>query len=154
MKKLMIAALAMLAFGAMDVTAQTNGAATVNIPTVLVVTNVSDLTIAETAFDFSGSNTSQASGSVTIDTRSNVLHAVDVSLNSPVANAGDVLTLKVLGADATWSDVTATAVKALDNLARGTQTGNTISFQTTADVSQHAPGTYSGTITYTVVANY
>jgi hypothetical protein len=154
MKKLTMAVLAMLALGATSVAAQSaNGAASVTIPTVLVITNVTDLTIAEGAFDFSAGNTSQASGAVTIDTRSNVLHAVDVT-GSDLTNGGDNLALEVQGSDASWSTLSATAVKAVANLNPGTQAGNAINFRTTADVSLHAPGEYTGTITYTVVANY
>lgn len=157
MRKLAITAvLAMLAFGATDAVAQSaNGQATVNIPTVLVITNVTDLTIAETAFDFSAADTAQAGGTVTIDTRSNILHAVDVTLNTAVANGSDVLDLEVLHPDGvTWNPVGGTAVKALDNLSRGSQTGNVINFRTAANVMDHAPGAYSGMVTYTVVANY
>lgn len=156
MKKLTMAVLAMLALGATDVAAQTNGSASVTIPTVLVVSNVTDLNIAETDFnmaDFASSNTAQATGSVTIDTRSNITHAVDVS-GADLLLGTDALALEVQASDGTWATLSGTAVKTLDNLVRGPQTGNIINFRATADVTQHAPGTYTGTITYTVVANY
>lgn len=154
MKKLTMMVLTVLALGATSLTAQSaNGAASVTIPTVLVVTSVTDLTIAETAFDFTAANTSQATGSVTIDTRSNVVHAVDVT-GSDLTNGGANLGVEVQASDASWSALSATAVKALDNLASGEQVGQAINFRTTADVAQHTPGEYTGTITYTVVANY
>ena len=142
-----------LGFGAADVTAQTaTGNASVTIPTVLVVSSVTNLTLAGTTFDFSAGETATSEGSVTIVTRSNVAHAVDVT-GTAIANGGVALDFSVEDANATYQPVGSTAVKALANLGMGTQT-NTISFQAGADVNTHAPGEYTGTITYTVLANY
>lgn len=145
---------AVLGFGAVDASAQASvpGQASVTIPTVLVISGVTDLTIVEGDFDFTAGNTSLATGSVTIDTRSNVIHAVEVT-GAALTNGTDNLALEVQAADASWSALSATAVRALAPLARGSQTGSTINFQTTADVAQHTPGEYTGTITYTVVAD-
>lgn len=144
---------AVLGFGAVDASAQTvNGAASVTIPTVLVISGVTDLTIAEAAFDFTAANTSLATGSVTVDTRANVSHAVEVT-GAALANGTDNLTLEVQAADLTWSALSGTAVRSLAGLARGEHAASAINFRTTADVSLHAPGEYTGTITYTVVAD-
>lgn len=153
MKKLTIAVLAMLAFGAANVSAQSaNGSASVTIPTVLVVSNVTALNISS-GFDFSSSNTASASGTVDITTRANILHAVDVT-GTAITDGSSSLVFQVNDSGGTPQTVdVSTPVKALASLARGSQT-NTITFTATADVATNDPGTYSGTITYTVVANY
>lgn len=148
MKKLMIAALAMVAFGAMDVSAQN---ASVTIPEVLMITSSGQLTIADTEFDFSAANTSAATGAVTVNTRANVAHAIEVS-GSALVLGTDNLNLEVQGSDASWTALSGTAVRAVAGLTRGSQSG-TVNFRTTADVALHAPGEYTGSITYTVVAN-
>ena len=156
MNKITMAALAMLALGATSVAAQTNGSANVTIPTVLVVSSVSDLTIADTDFDmtaFTSGNTSQAQGQVTLSTRSNVVHAVDVT-GSDLTLGGVVLPLQVLDANSTWQAVGGTEAKALASLPQGVNSGLTIDFRAIMDVTLHGPGTYTGTITYTVVNNY
>lgn len=152
MKKLTTAVLAMLALGAADLSAQSaNGNASVTIPQVLVITSVGDLTVASTAFDFSAANTSQATGAVSVGTRSNIAHAIEVT-GSDLTLGADNLALEVQASDASWSTVSATAVRAVAGLARGNQSGS-VNFRTTADISLHSPGEYTGTITYTVVAN-
>ena len=155
MKKTLIAvaALAFLALGATDVTAQTaNGNASVTVPTVLVVSNVTNLTMDGTGFDFTTSDVGTSTGTVTIDTRSNVAHAVDVT-GTAIGDGTSSLGFNVMDAAGTYQPVGATAVKALANLTRGTQS-NTITFPASSDVNTNDPGSYTGTITYTVVANY
>lgn len=153
-KHTVLAVMAVMAVGASELTAQTrNGAASVTIPEVLVVTAVTPLTIAEGDFNFSTTDTPVATGVVTIDTRANILHAVDVT-GSDLTLDGTPLVLQVEGADGTWTAVSATPVKALGNLAMGRRTGLLINFQTEADVAVHGPGEYTGTITYTVLADY
>jgi hypothetical protein len=138
---------ALLGLGAVNASAQTvNGAASVTIPTV------TDLTIAGTQFDFTAGATSTAAGAVTVDTRANVLHAVEVT-GAALTLGGDNLTVEVQASDLSWSALSATAVKSVAGLTRGTHAGRAINFRTTADVSLHAPGEYTGTITYTVVAD-
>lgn len=153
MKKLTIAVLAMVALGAANASAQSaNASASVTIPTVLVVSNVTALNISS-GFDFSSSNTASASGTVDITTRSNILHAVNVT-GTTITDGTSNLVFKVNDSSGTPQAVDpATPVKALANLTRGSAT-NTITFTATADVATNDPGTYSGTITYTVVANY
>lgn len=154
MKRLMMAmAMVALVMGTTELTAQTaNGNASITVPTVLVVSSVTDLTIDGTGFDFSAGETSTSTGTVDITTRSNVAHAVDVT-GTAITDGTSNLGFSVLDAAGTYQAVGATAVKALANLAMGTQT-NTVSFQATADVTTDAPGAYTGTITYTVVTNY
>lgn len=154
MKKL-AAAMAMTALmtvaGATDGVAQTaTGNASVTIPTVLVISSVGDLTIAS-GFDFSTANESAATGTVSIVTRSNIAHAVDVT-STTVSLGTDNLVFEVQNSDLAYMDATGT-VKALANLPRGEQT-NDVSFRATANVATHAPGEYTGTITYTVLATY
>lgn len=152
MKKLTITVLAMLAFGALGATkasAQVTGQATVTIPSVLEITGVTDLTIA--GFDFSGGNSSTATGQTTVDTRGNVPHAVNVALGSDLTNgAGDTFVLDVV----TTSGLSPLGTGALEvaTLLRGVH-ATAVQFEATADLGTDAPGTYTGQITYTVVPN-
>ncbi len=137
--------------GATDGVAQTaTGAANVTIPTVLVISSVGDLTIAG-GFDFSTTDASSVTGAVSIVTRSNIVHAVNVS-STAITDGTDNLVFEVESSAGTFEPA-AGPVKALANLARGAQTNN-INFQATANVATNAPGTYTGTITYTVLATY
>ncbi|MFO7893916.1 MAG: hypothetical protein R6U63_09285 [Longimicrobiales bacterium] len=156
MKKLMIAALAMAAFGATDVAAQSvNGNATVNIPQVLSIANATDLAIAEDAFDLVSNATQTVTASTTVDTRGNVPHSVEVTGGALTLAGSNDLALEVQNAGGTWAAVGATAVTVLDatTLTRGVHAAQPINFRTEADISKHGPGAYTGTITYTVVAN-
>lgn len=153
MKKLTMAVFAMLALGATEVAAQTTGQATVNIPQVLEISAVTELNIAEGAFDFSTANSSTASGTVTVDTRGNVPHAVNVALLSgDLADANsNTLGLSVQTTTNGVQPLGATALEVLDYTTRGVQSG-TVQFEATAALDTEAPGAYSGQITYTVVA--
>ena len=155
MKRLMMAltVLGVLAVGATDVYAQsTNGSASVTVPTVLVVSSVTDLTMDGSGFDFSAGETATSTGTVDITTRSNVAHAVDVT-GTAITDGTSNLGFSVQDAGGVYQAVSGTAVKALADLARGTRV-SAINFQATADINTHDPGAYTGTITYTVVTNY
>lgn len=127
------------------------GAASVTIPEVLVISSVGDLTIAEGEFDFSETNEASATGAVNISTRSNIVHAVDVT-STAIEQGGETLKFEVMNSAGTYEPATGT-VKALAGLTRGVRS-NIINFQATANVASHAPGEYTGTITYTVLATY
>lgn len=155
MRKLTGTMLALLvAVGAGELSAQggpsADGSATVTIPEVLRI-SVGDLVIPETAFDFESGSQSEGEGQVTVTTRSNVEHGVDVTGGDLTMDAYS-LPLEVREAGGDFEPVSASAVRALANLARGSQS-NSVDFRVTADLEQHAPGTYEGTITYTVVAD-
>lgn len=155
MKKLMIVALAMTAFGATNAAAQVNGNATVNIPEVLTIANPTDLLIAETAFDLVNNDTHTVTTSTTVDTRGNVPHSVEVTGAALTLAGSNPLDLEVQASDGTWGTVSGTAITVLGptTLTRGVHTAQPITFRTTADITQHGPGAYTGTITYTVVGN-
>lgn len=149
MRKLTMALVAVFALGAVsEAAAQTEtGTATVTIPEVLQIRSVGDLVIGEGDFNFAESDASTASGTVEVQTRANVQHSVNVSGGS-LAQGGTSLDLQVLsGADWVAMD---TEVTVLSALPAGSQAG-TVTFQTTANVATHAPGAYTGTITYTVI---
>ena len=134
------------------------GDVTVTVPQVLVITSVTDLTISDTdtGWDFSNSDQSTVSGIVTIGTRANIPHDVQVTGAGLTYQSGGYsgadMVLQVETGTSTWADVGATAVTVLDALARGSHS-SPVTFRTTADVANQGPGTYSGTITYTVVAD-
>lgn len=154
MKKMAMMATVVFALGGVtEAVAQTtaDGQATVTIPQVLMIRSVTDLSIVLAAGDFSDSDTAVGTGSVTVETRANVVHSVTVS-GSDLMNEDDAITIEVEAAAGGFSDVNATAVTALSALGRGSQSSQ-VNFQATADVATHAPGTYQGTITYTVVAD-
>ncbi len=170
MKKLMIAALAMLAFGAMDVSAQVttaNANASVTVPTVLSLT-VTNLSIAfpnATSADFDNGYVDAATTS-SIDTRGNVVHDVTIQADAalfeftpssgsedPDKPASDLLWTNDGGTSYTaLDDVSATDVAT--SLARGTNTGAaTIGYRIALALVDDVPGDYSLDFTYTVVAN-
>lgn len=149
MKKMAMAVLAVFALGGVTEAVAQN--ASVTIPEVLILRSVSDLVIAGTAFDFSASDQATGTGSVTVETRSNITHAVSVS-GADLMKNGDALTLEVQATDNSWQTLNATPVKAIGGLVAGTRSG-TVNFSATADVELHAPGEYIGTITYTVIAD-
>jgi hypothetical protein len=153
MKKLTVALVAVFALGGVSEAMAQTGQATVVVPQVLTIRSVGDLTITLAAGDFSQTTgTASATGDVTVETMGNVAHSVDVT-GGDLMNGAEVFTLQVQDAgDSNFKDVSGTAVRAISGLARGLQTG-TATFQATADVASHAPGTYTGTITYTVIAN-
>lgn len=154
MRKLMTAIMiAGFALGAAEVSGQSvNGGATVTVPTVLTVTSVTDLVMDGSGFDFTGSETATSTGTVSITTRSNVSHGVDVT-GTDITDGNTVLDVEVQDASGVYGTVGGAAVRALDALASGTQT-NVITYQATADVTTDAPGDYTGTLTYTVVTSF
>lgn len=141
----------LIAGGAGGVSAQSvNGTASVTIPQVLRI-SVGDLVIPETAFDFESSDQSTGLGDVAVQTRGNVEHAVDVT-GADLTMLEHELPLQVRQAGGDFELVSAVPVRALANLNRGTQ-NSVVDFRVEADLALHPPGTYEGTITYTVVAN-
>lgn len=168
MKKLMIAALAMMAFGAMDVSAQgasANGNASVSVPEVLSLT-VTNTAIAfgnATAADIDNGfmNTSTTS---TIDTRGNVLHDVTIQADAQYFTyAGTQTDPNKPASDLSWTNDGGTSWTPLDDvsavdvatgLARGVNAGAaTIGYQLALSLAGDVPGDYSLGFTYTVVAN-
>lgn len=165
MKKLMIAALAMLAFGAMDVSAQSEtGNATVTVPEVLAIT-VDQTTIAfpnATAGDFTTGYVDAGTQSV-IDTRGNVVHDLTINANNgtfgftPSGGAADP---NKPASDLQWSTgsgytgLTTSQADVATALTRGVNTGAaTVSYRILLDLTADVPGDYSLGFTYTVVAN-
>lgn len=143
----------MMVAGATDGAAQTKaGQVSVTVPTVLVISSVDDLVITG-GFDFTTLNESAVTGAVSIVTRSNIEHAVDVTTGTVTLGTDDLVFKVAEAGTGTYLDASTTPVKALANLARGERT-NDISFQATANVASNAPGDYAGTITYTVLATY
>lgn len=168
MKKLMIAVLAMGAFGAMDVSAQgtsANGNASVSVPEVLslTVTNTAIAFGSATATDIDNGfiNTSTTS---TIDTRANVLHDVTIQADAefftysgtqtdPNKPASDLRWTNDGGASWTPLD-DGSAADVATSLARGENAGAaTIGYQLALSLAGDVPGDYSLGFTYTVVAN-
>jgi hypothetical protein len=153
MRKVTGAVLALLiGAGASGLTAQSaNGSASVTIPEVLRI-SVGALEIPASAFDFEESTQAEATGEVSVETRANIEHAVDVT-GSDLTMGEYELPLLVQATDSEYYALSGSAIKALGDLGRGTQ-NSMVSFKVLADLAVHAPGTYAGTITYTVVANY
>jgi hypothetical protein len=154
MRKLTMALLAVGALaGATDAYAQasTTANATVVIPQVLAFGTVDDLTIDATQFDFSATDTDVGAGTANVQSRANVTHSLSVS-GANLTNGTDALTLQVLSSGAVFTDVTGTATEVAAGLARGLQ-NTLVSYQATADILLHSPGTYTGILTYTIVAS-
>jgi hypothetical protein len=147
---------AVFGLGAADLAAQGSpslqGNASVTVPQVLVVVSVTDLSITLANSDFYSGDSGSATGQVSITTRANVAHDVEVTATD-ITDGSTNVTLEVQDSGDTFQTAGATAVTVLSGLSRGTQAGNAIDFRATADVTTNDPGAYSGTITYTVVAN-
>lgn len=157
MKKLTVAmaVVAATALGTAELSAQVSdqGQASVTIPQVLVVTGVGDLAIGAGEFDFSAADSDAGTGTVSVGTRSNIQHAIEVTGTDLTLAGSSALTLDVLdGSSNVVGSVGTTPVQAAAGLARGSRS-TVITFQATASVLDHGPGEYTGTITYTVVAD-
>lgn len=166
MKKLMIAALAMVAFGAANVSAQTASAsASVTVPTVLsiTVTNQNIAFPSATATDFTNGYVGTATSS-SIDTKGNVVHDVTIQADAATFTYTGAETDPNKGAsDLLWSSNGGTSWTALDNaaavdvataLARGVNSGAaTVDYRIALSLTNDVPGDYSLGFTYTVVAN-
>ena len=168
MKKLMTAALAVLALSATDLAAQSQNAnVSVNIPTVLAITvDVQNIAFpSATAADFAAGYANTATTS-TIDTRGNVAHDVTIHTTATEFNYTDTYGTgetpsKPIGhlewtanAGGNWTSITGTQADVATALARGAHPGAAeIGYRIVLDASTDVPGDYDLGFTYTVVAN-
>ena len=157
MKRLIIPALLLSTLGAarLDAQVSANGNASVVVPQVLAIQSVGDLNIDGTGFDFSAGDISSTTGTVDITSRANLIYTLEVTATDiQQAGVADPLGFGLIpsgggaavslngGATATWNA----------SMPRGATT-STLTFEATANVNLHDPGTYSGQITYTIIGN-
>lgn len=165
MKKLTIAVLAMLAFGATDLTAQAtagqSATATVTIPSVLAI-NVTNTSIAfnPTAANFAAGFVAgeNASG---IQTRGNVSHDLTIQADAasftysgsespaPTKAASDLL----WSLDGSNFTPISTSEQNLGSFGRGVNSAATVYYRVALDYLADAPGAYTLGFTYTITAN-
>lgn len=165
MKKLTMTVLAMLAFGATNVTAQATAAqtatATVTIPSVLAIN------VTNTAIAFNPTATNFAAGFVPgenasgIQTRGNVSHDLTIQANdgsftysgstspAPTKAASDLL----WSTDGTNFNSISTTQQALGTFNRGVNSAATVYYRVALDYLDDAPGQYTLGFTYTITAN-
>ena len=165
MKKLMIAAMTLFAFGATELAAQSQTAtATVTVPTILAI-SVTNTAIGfnPTAADFDQTWTAGDNSSA-IETRGNVTHDLTVQADNasfaytgtattpPTKPAGDLTwSLTETGTFTSMSSTTSQTVAA--GLGLGLNAAADVWYRVNVDYTTDVPGTYTLDFTYTVTAN-
>lgn len=168
MKKVTMAALAVLALGATEVAGQSQNAnVSVNIPTVLAITvDVQNIAFpSATAADFAAGyvNTTTTSS---IDTRGNVAHDVTIHTTATEFTYTDTYgtgetpakpidhLLWTNDAGTNWVSITGSQADVATGLARGAHAGAAeVGYRIELDAATDVPGDYSLGFVYTVVAN-
>lgn len=161
-----VAAVLMIVLAARGAEAQAsstaNGTATIDIPQVLAI----DVGNTSVSFsnpdiqDFENGSMDATSGSSTIDTRGNIVHAVTISADAEFFSGGDG---SKPASDLRWSadgfgsqnvGLTTSGDRVVEGLARGANDGAaTLDYRILLDYATDAPDVYSLGFTYTVVAN-